>query len=58
MKETLKNLKQDNIEEIIALEALYRPGPMANIPSNIERKHGRENPDYIHKKLENLLDLF
>ena len=55
MKETLKNLKPDKFEDIIALVALYRPGPMANIPSYIERKHGREKPDYIHKKLENLL---
>ena len=55
MKETLKNLKPDKFEDIIALVALYRPGPMANIPSYIERKHGREKPDYIHKKLEGLL---
>ncbi len=55
MKDTLKQLKPDKFEDIIAIVALYRPGPMANIPSYIERKHGREKPDYIHPLLENLL---
>ncbi len=55
MKDTLKQLKPDKFEDIIALVALYRPGPMANIPMYIERKHGRENPDYIHPMLEDLL---
>ncbi len=55
MKDTLKQLKPDKFEDIIAIVALYRPGPMANIPSYIERKHGRERPDYIHPLLEGLL---
>ncbi len=55
MKDTLKQLKPDKFEDIIAIVALYRPGPMANIPKYIERKHGREQPDYIHPLLENLL---
>ena len=55
MKETLKNLKPDKFEDIIALVALYRPGPMANIPTYIERKHGREKPNYVHPLLEDLL---
>ncbi len=55
MKDTLKNLKPDKFEDIIALVALYRPGPMANIPTYIERKHGREKPDYVHPLLEDLL---
>ena len=55
MKETLKNLKPDKFEDIIALVALYRPGPMANIPTYIERKHGREKPEYIHPLLKDLL---
>ena len=55
MKDTLKQLKPDKFEDIIAIVALYRPGPMANIPSYIERKHGREKPDYIHPLLESLL---
>ena len=45
MKETLKQLKPDKFEDIIAIVALYRPGPMANIPAYIERKHEREKPD-------------
>ncbi len=56
MKDTLKNLKPDKFEDIIALVALYRPGPMANIPTYIERKHGREKLDYVHPLLENLLE--
>ncbi len=55
MKDTLKQLQPDKFEDIIAIVALYRPGPMANIPSYIERKHGREKPDYIHPLLEDLL---
>ena len=56
MKDTLKQLKPDKFEDIIAIVALYRPGPMANIPRYIERKHGREKPDYIHHLLEDLLE--
>lgn len=56
MKETLKQLRPDKFEDIIAIVALYRPGPMANIPSYIERKHGREKPDYIHPLLMDLLE--
>ncbi len=56
MKETLKQLKPDKFEDIIAIVALYRPGPMSNIPSYIERKHGREKPDYIHPLLKDLLE--
>ena len=56
MKDTLKQLKPDKFEDIIAIVALYRPGPMANIPNYIERKHGREKPDYIHPLLEKLLE--
>ena len=55
MKETLKQLKPEKLRDRIAIVALYRPGPMANIPSYIERKHGREKPDYIHPLLEGLL---
>ena len=40
--------KPDRFEDIIAIVALYRPGPMDNIPSYIDRKHGREQPDYLH----------
>jgi DNA polymerase-3 subunit alpha len=55
MREVLKQLKPNKFEDIIALVALYRPGPMQNIPSYINRKHGKEKPDYLHPKLENIL---
>ncbi|KAB2865573.1 MAG: hypothetical protein F9K43_16915, partial [Bauldia sp.] len=47
--------RPDRFEDIIALVALYRPGPMANIPTYCLRKHGVEKPDYIHPKLETIL---
>ena len=55
MRDTLKKLKPDCIEDIIALVALYRPGPMDNIPAYIERKRGERKPDYLHPKLEPVL---
>jgi DNA polymerase-3 subunit alpha len=48
-------MRPDRFEDIIALVALYRPGPMANIPTYCARKHGMEKPDYIHPKLESVL---
>ncbi len=55
MRDVLKKLKADRFEDIIALVALYRPGPMDNIPSFINRKHGKEEPDYLHPSLEGIL---
>ena len=55
MRSTLKGLKPDTLEDIIALVSLYRPGPMENIPTYIERKFGREEPDYLHEKLTGIL---
>jgi DNA polymerase-3 subunit alpha len=55
MRDSLRKLKPDNFEDIIAVVALYRPGPMANIPSYIHRKHGEEKPDYLHPSLEPIL---
>lgn len=55
MQDALRKLKPDCIEDLIALAALYRPGPMDNIPSYIKRKHGKEKPDYLHPKLEEVL---
>jgi len=55
MRDTLKRLKPDCLEDIIALVSLYRPGPMDNIPTYISRKHGREKPEYLHPKLEEVL---
>ena len=56
MRDVLRKLKADRFEDIIAVVALYRPGPMDNIPAYIERKHGREDPDYLHPKLKPLLE--
>ncbi len=55
MREVLKRLQPDRFEDIIAVVALYRPGPMDNIPSYIKRKHGEEPPDYLHPMLEGIL---
>ncbi len=55
MRDTLRRLKPDCIEDIIALVALYRPGPMDNIPVYIERKKGEKEPDYLHPLLEAVL---
>ena len=55
MRRALIDMRPDRFEDIIALVALYRPGPMANIPTYCARKHGTERPDYIHPKLEPIL---
>ena len=55
MRDVLRKLKPDRFEDIIAVVALYRPGPMENIPSYIKRKHGEEQPDYLHPLLEGIL---
>jgi DNA polymerase-3 subunit alpha len=56
MREYLSKLKPDNIEDIIAMNALYRPGPMENIPTFIGRKHGEIEVVYDHPKLEPILE--
>ncbi len=55
IKSALKALIPDNINDIIALGALYRPGPMDNIKSYINRKHKREKIEYLHPMLEQIL---
>lgn len=55
MKKYIKELKPSVIEDIIAMVALYRPGPMQFIESFIARKHGREAIEYAHPLLENAL---
>ncbi|HET6492610.1 MAG TPA: DNA polymerase III subunit alpha, partial [Burkholderiales bacterium] len=55
MRRALLDMRPDRFEDIIALVALYRPGPMANIPTYCARKHGMEQSDYIHPKLEPIL---
>ncbi len=55
MREYLKDLKPSNIEDLIAMNALYRPGPMEFIPLYIKRKHGREEVEYPHPWLADIL---
>jgi DNA polymerase III subunit alpha len=55
MREALIQMKPNHIEDIIALVALYRPGPMSNIPIYNDCKHGRQTPDYLHPLLEEIL---
>jgi DNA polymerase-3 subunit alpha len=55
MRRALALVKPTLFEDIIALGALYRPGPMDNIPSFAARKWGREAPDYLHPMLEPIL---
>ena len=55
MRDVLRKLKPDRFEDIIAIVALYRPGPMDNIPKYIACKHGREQPDYLYPSLEWIL---
>ena len=55
MKRYLKDLKASSFEDIIAMVALYRPGPMQFIESFIKRKHGEEPITYLHPGLENSL---
>ncbi len=56
MREYLSKLKPDTIEDIIAMNALYRPGPMDNIPTFIARKRGEEAVSYDHPKLKSILE--
>lgn len=51
----LKKLQPDRVEDIMAMVALFRPGPMEHIPRYIERKHGREKVEYPHPSLEPIL---
>ena len=55
MRDAMRKLRPDQFEDLIALGALYRPGPMENIPRYIACKHGQEQPDYMHPKLEPIL---
>ena len=56
MRDALRKLKPDRFEDIIAIVALYRPGPMDNIDSYVSRKHGREQPDYLHPLIQPILE--
>ena len=56
MKKYLSDLKPDRFEDIIAMNALYRPGPMQYIPNFIDRKFGREKIEYAYPVMEQYLD--
>ncbi|MET0346911.1 MAG: DNA polymerase III subunit alpha, partial [Methyloceanibacter sp.] len=55
MRDALRKLKPDRFEDIIAIVALYRPGPMDNIDSYVNRKHGREVIETLHATIEPIL---
>jgi DNA polymerase III subunit alpha len=55
MREVLKRMRPTRFEDLIALVALYRPGPMDDIPKYLAAKHGEEQPDYLHPSLEPIL---
>ena len=55
MREFLKKLKPKGIDGLIAMNALYRPGPMQNIDRYIKRAHGKEKVEYVHPLLEEAL---
>jgi DNA polymerase-3 subunit alpha len=57
MTEYLKKLKPNNIHDINAMVALYRPGPMKFIPEYIDRKHNPEKIEYPHEDLEDVLEM-
>jgi len=56
MKRYLKQLKPSAFEDIVAMIALYRPGPISIIPDYIDRKHKRREIEYIHPKLKEILE--
>ena len=55
MREAIKQMKPNKFDDIIALVALYRPGPMSNIPIYNDCKNGLKKPDYIHPTLKEIL---
>jgi DNA polymerase-3 subunit alpha len=57
MQDNLRKLHPEGIDDLIAMNALYRPGPMDSIPTYILRKHGREKVDYQHPMLETILKI-
>jgi DNA polymerase III alpha subunit len=55
MRRVVTDLRPSSLDDIVALVALYRPGPMEWIPLYINNKHGRSKPTYLHPKLEPIL---
>ena len=56
MREAIKQMKPNKFDDIIALVALYRPGPMSNIPIYNDCKNGLKTPDYIHPSIKKILE--
>jgi DNA polymerase-3 subunit alpha len=56
MRDLIRKAEPGNIEDIIALVALYRPGPMENIPKYIASKKGEEAPEFLHEKLTHVVE--
>ena len=56
MRDVLRRLKPDRFEDIVALVALYRPGPMDDIPRYLACKHGEEEVRYLHPDLQSILE--
>jgi DNA polymerase-3 subunit alpha len=56
MRDAIKQMKPNRFDDIIALVALYRPGPMSNIPIYNDCKNGIKQPDYIHPTLKEILN--
>ena len=56
MRDALRRVKPNQFEDIIALVSLYRPGPMDNIPTYATNKEGKTEPDYMHPKLQPILE--
>jgi DNA polymerase-3 subunit alpha len=56
MRDVLRKLRPDRFEDLIALVALYRPGPMDDIPRYLACKHGEEKVTYLHPELEPILE--
>lgn len=55
MRDVLRKMRPDRFEDLIALVALYRPGPMDDIPKYLARKHGEEEIAYLHPMMESIL---
>jgi len=56
MRDLIRKMRPDHINDLVALVALYRPGPMDSIPKYIACKRGKEAPDYLHPSLEPILN--
>jgi DNA polymerase-3 subunit alpha len=56
MRDLLRKMRPDHINDLVALVALYRPGPMDSIPKYIACKNGKEQPEYLHPILEPILN--